>query len=85
MVSKNKCRLCGEPLPKNAEGIGIEYCAGCVIEAADALLDCIAERFDVEGEEGIQLVIGLFQQAVKVLYYLLEWPSQTSEEKRCLS
>lgn len=85
MVSKNKCRLCGESLPQGAEKADMKYCTECTAEAAKLLLNYIVEQFELEGDAEIQIIIGLFLQAAKMLCRLPEWCIPICAEKRCLS
>lgn len=85
MVSKNKCRLCGESLPQDAEKADIKYCAKCTSGAANLLLNYIVEQFDPEGNAEMQIMIGLFLQAAEALLWMQEWFGLFGAEKRCLS
>jgi hypothetical protein len=85
MVSKNKCRLCGKSLSQGAEKADMKYCTECTAEAADLLLNYIVEQFELEGNAEIQIMIGLFLQAAKMLYRLPEWCIPIGAEKKRLS
>jgi hypothetical protein len=85
MVSKNKCRLCGESLSQGAEKADMKYCAECTADAAALLLNYIVEQFDPEGNAEIQIMIGLFLQAAEMLYWLPDFRGLVGAEKRCLS
>ena len=85
MVSKNKCRLCGESLSQGEEKADMKYCTECTAEAAALLLNYIVEQFDTEGNAEIQIMLGLFLQAAETLYWLSEWGIPIGAEKRCLS
>lgn len=85
MVSKNKCRLCGESLSQGEEKADIKYCVECTSEAAKLLLNYIVEQFELEGDAEIQIIIGLFLQAAEMLHYLPDFRRLVGAEKRCLS
>ena len=85
MVSKNKCRLCGESLSQGEEKADIKYCVECTAEAASLLLNYIVEQFELEGDAEIQTIIGLFLQAAEMLYWLPDFRGLVGAEKRCLS
>ena len=85
MVSKNKCRLCGESLSQGEEKADMKYCTECTAEAASLLLNYIVEQFELEVDAEIQTIIGLFLQAAETLYWLPEWCISICAEKRCLS
>lgn len=85
MVSKNKCRLCGRPLPPGTEKVDIYFCGECSSLAAVLLSRYIVELLRPDSNDEYEVYIELFLQAAAMLHYLPEWCIPICAEKRCLS